>query len=171
MTLPRPIYWLVTKLVPIACVDVLPQRRVDGDWEFGLILRENENGGRAWNLVGGRILRNETVADAVSRHLVETLGTHVATTRTDFAEPDAVGEYLTRPDTRLSYDPRKHAIALTYLVEIRGDPQAMGEAFEFRWFRREELPTAAEVGFRQRPVINRLLKRGQSDRTVEQPSR
>jgi hypothetical protein len=64
-----------------------------------------------------------------------------------------------RPDTTPGrpHDPRKHAVAITYPVETRGEPVVRGdEALDFRWCELNDID-ANLVGFGQETVIARLL--------------
>src|SRR5438309_1951881 len=77
--LPDSEWKFVRDSVPIACVDVLPLRRdlSRNDRELGLIYRETPHQGRRWCLVGGRMFRNESLAEAAARQLRDTLGPQV----------------------------------------------------------------------------------------------
>ncbi|WP_083822280.1 DUF4916 domain-containing protein [Saccharopolyspora spinosa] len=44
-----------------------------------------------------------------------------------------VAEYFPDPDTGEFFDPRKHAVALTYTCVMSGDPCPRGKAIDFRW--------------------------------------
>jgi len=159
VTLPGPLYAAVRRLVPIACVDALPYRERDGAIEIGLIRRRLADGrGTGWNLVGGAVRRGEPLADALARHLRATLGPGAAWTLPDTERPVLAAEYFPRPEPPRRRDPRKHAIALSYLVAVAGDVTAAGEALEFRWFAPDARPADAEVGFDQGDVIAALVR-------------
>jgi len=68
-------------------------------------------------------------------------------------------EYFTQPDLGDFYDPRKHAVALTYAAscECAGEPQAQGEALEFGWFGLDRL-SEVDFGFGQGGAAARVLK-------------
>jgi ADP-ribose pyrophosphatase YjhB (NUDIX family) len=154
--LPLPAFALATKLVPIACVDVLPFRVNHGKVEVGLIQRKDANGYVVWNLIGGGIHRRESVADAASRHIHMTLGPHVTWERPDFSQPKVIGEYFPVPVNGAGHDPRKHAIGLSYPVLLSGKVLPQGEALGFRWFSETDVPFD-EIGFGQDYVVRRLL--------------
>jgi ADP-ribose pyrophosphatase YjhB (NUDIX family) len=151
------LYAQIRGAVPIACVDALPVRTTPAGPEVGLILRDLPNGTRGWNLVGGGVYRGETLEEALARHLRDTLGQHVTWDAPAFGAPDAVGEYLPEPRAGYPCDPRKHAIALTYLVPLDGAPEPGGEAHAFRWFALDDLPDPDEIGFGQAVVLERLV--------------
>lgn len=157
--LPRPLFSTVSKLVPISCVDVLPYREVRDSIEVGLIRRKDPFGALVWTMVGGGIHRRESIAEAASRHITLTLGPNVRWEEPDYSSPDAVGEYFPVPMTHAGFDPRKHAIALTYAIPLSGPVSPNGEALDFHWFSENDIPFP-EVGFRQADVIRRLLPLG-----------
>ncbi len=118
--------------MPILCVDTLLSPKSDPR-QVALVRRTTYQGDEGWCLVGGRVLRNEHLPAAVERHVAATLGPAVRVDRSTL-ELGAVIEYFTEPDLGEFYDPRKHAVALTYsaLCECTGEPEAMGEALESR---------------------------------------
>lgn len=143
--------------VPMPTVDLLPCIRDGAGGSIGLIRRDDAEGGTAWNLIGGGVRRGETIADAAERHVAETLGPGFIWKRPDFATPDAIGEYMPECRPGEPYDPRKHAIAATYVVVAESaQAEPGGEALEFRWFPLAgELPSP--IGFGQEVVIRRML--------------
>ena len=161
MLRPRPedVFQAIQKQVPIACVDVLPLRKCPGKSnEIGLIYRNTPQQGRRWCLVGGRIYLNESVRCALDRHIHETLGMKVRWIVKEPIHPLFVAEYFSIWDRGALYDPRQHAIALTFAVEIRGPIQIGGEACDFKWFDRKHLPTARSFGFGQSKVVEECLR-------------
>lgn len=148
----------VQALVPIACADVLPMRRTHGGLEVGLILRDTPYG-KGWCLVGGRILRNESIRDAILRQLTSTLGEDVQCTLDQHPQPDFIAEYFTEPRDGELHDPRQHALGLTFGLDLAGPITAQGEAIEFRWFPFAELPPPHDFGFGQRAVVEAIIQR------------
>jgi ADP-ribose pyrophosphatase YjhB (NUDIX family) len=124
--------------------------------EVGLIRREDAEGRRVWNLVGGGVHRQESLAAAAARHINSTLGPNVTWNQTDFSRPEAVGEYFPAASTGGGHDPRKHAIGLSYTLALTGEVSPRGEALDFRWFPEAEIPFE-EIGFGQQHVIRGLL--------------
>ena len=146
--------------VPIACVDVLPLRTVGGRLtQLGLILRDTPNQGLRWCLIGGRLLWDESFVEAVRRQVRDALGPVVTARVDDDAHPIYVAQYFTIPRETGSFDPRQHAIGLIFRVMLDGDPEPQGEALEFRWFQRNTLPLAHELGFGQDRIIAACLER------------
>lgn len=140
--------------VPILCVDALPIRRIGSVAEVGLILRETPHQGRRWCLLGGRVRRDEALADALTREWQSALGNRCGMASVSGPtvieyQPDAVAG---RP-----HDPRQHAVALTYAVTTADEPTISGpEALAFRWFDPYELD-ATIMGFGQETVVATLL--------------
>ena len=149
-------FYFVSKLSPISCVDLLPYRVVDQSVEIGLIQRRDAHGQIVWNLVGGGIHRQESVAEAAARHMYATLGPDVIWTEPDYSRPDAIEEYFPVRRAAAGHDPRKHAIALTYAVPLSGQVSARDEAITFRWFPEDALPLD-NMGFGQDIVVSRIL--------------
>ena len=141
--LPAEQYALIERAMPIACVDFVPVRlTVDGSVESGLILRESPFG-QVWCHLGGRIQRGETVRDALQRHSIDTLG--VGLLLEDDPQPRRVHQWFPddmRPELVISHgtDPRKHAIGLSFVAELDGEPTARNEALDFQFVDAARLP-------------------------------
>ena len=158
-TLPRPVYWLARRLLPIPCVDVLAYRNVGSSPEVGLIRRvAADRRTVGWALVGGRVMRGESLEEAIARHLVSTLGDAIAIGAVDTSRPLHAAEYSPdgRPGGRI--DPNKHAVALSYVVEIGGAVSPMGEAVGFKWFRAAELPERESFAYSHGGVVAALVQ-------------
>lgn len=111
--------------------------------------------GEGWCLIGGAVLRNEPLVDAVERHVRSTLGDKLAVDRSTL-ELRTVIEYFTQQDIGEFHDPRKHAVALTYVGICEGEGAPTGEALEFDWFRVDQL-SAVSFGFGQDAAAVRAL--------------
>jgi ADP-ribose pyrophosphatase YjhB (NUDIX family) len=148
-------YDFIKARVPILCVDVLLSPGSDPK-RVGLIRRTTYDGGEGWCLVGGRVLRNERLDDAVNRHVLATLGDRIAIDRSTL-KVGTIAEYFSEPFEGDLYDPRKHAVAVTYTALCDGEAEALGEAVKFRWFDISEV-SGLDFGFGQGEVISRLLE-------------
>jgi ADP-ribose pyrophosphatase YjhB (NUDIX family) len=153
--IPKADYDLIQARVPILCVDLLPISTARN--AVGLIRRETADGGEGWCLIGGAVGRDEPLLEAVARHVRSTLGDRFEF-RLVSADPLAVVEYFTDPSLGELHDPRKHAVALSYVAVCKGEPTPAGEALEFRWFPRDEL-IDVPFGFGQGATVDRLLDR------------
>lgn len=141
--LPDDLYAQIERSMPIACVDFVPIRTAsDGTREVGLILRDSPFG-EVWCHLGGRVNRRETIVQALRRHARDTLDVDLV------IEPNAQPAYVYEwfpPDiapadgTLHGDDPRKHAIGLSFIVELAGEPLAKNEALDFGWCASEEMP-------------------------------
>ncbi len=146
--LPQELYAIIESSIPIVCVDIIPVI-LDDEGEVdsvGLILRKSPFG-PVWCHLGGRVRYGETVGDAIERHVHETLSGAEPIIEID-PQPDYVYQWF--PDavapraTSLPFgtDPRKHAVALSFAIEVDGDPTPTekGEALEFEYFAVDDLP-------------------------------
>jgi ADP-ribose pyrophosphatase YjhB (NUDIX family) len=152
--LPADLYATIQRSIPIACVDVVPLRVLDGVAEVLLIRRDTAGEGLAWCLVGGRLTYDESLARAVLRQIRSTLGEHIHVASMD-PHPNAVVQYLPGRIDGGPRDPRQHALGLTFLVHVEGHAQALGEAHAIGWFDVSALP---DMGFGQRPELVALLQ-------------
>lgn len=160
--LPTEVWAQVQRSVPIVCVDVLaiqmdPETRTLS--HAGLIWRNVMEGKQGWCLIGGRLLRDESVADAITRQMRDTLGAAVSFTLPEDPQPVYVGQYFTSQKPIGGIDPRQHAIGLTFAIEISGEIRPQGEALDFRWFEPDKLPAAHEFGFGQDRIVESVLER------------
>lgn len=145
--LPDELYAQIEASMPIACVDFVPVRGA----QVGLILRESPHG-RVWCHLGGRIQRGETIAAALRRHARETIGVEPALPLNP--QPEYVYEWFppaVAPTDGTVYgdDPRKHAIGLSFTVEVEGDPVPRGEALDYAEFAPDALPEDLWPGCRE----------------------
>lgn len=141
--LPAETYALIERSMPIACVDFVPMRvTAEGRREVGLILRDSPFG-RVWCHLGGRVNRGETIVGALRRHARDTL--NVCLDIAPNAQPAYVYEWFPQDmapvdATLFGDDPRKHAIGLSFVVDLEGDPRAQHEALDFNYFDMSALP-------------------------------
>lgn len=140
--------------MPIVCVDVLPFRYVaDGRIEVGLIYRETPHQGLRWCLIGGRLLYNESLHAGIIRQIMHSLGPKVRCALLANTQPMCVAEYYPRKICGKLFDPRKHAIGITFMVRIDGSIQPQGEALDFSWFNLDRLQSSRRIGFGQKGLV------------------
>lgn len=151
----------VQQSVPIVCVDAVPLRRsASGEaLQVGLILRDTPHQGRRWCMVGGRVMRDQTLAEALTRHLRQTLGDAVQFSIGEDPQPLYVSQYFTARRPVGVIDPRQHSVAMNYCVDVRGDVTAGGEAHDFAWFEPGRLPPREQLGFEQDRVLEICMTR------------
>jgi ADP-ribose pyrophosphatase YjhB (NUDIX family) len=155
--LPQELYEQIEQSMPIACVDFVPWRLMStGEREIGLILRESPHG-RVWCHLGGRIERGETIRQAIRRHAADTLAAGVildANPQPDYVYEWFPGEIAPADGTVFGDDPRKHAVGLSFAVQLHGEPRPRNEALEFRYFPTARLPEPLWPGCRE--LLSRL---------------
>ena len=157
--------------MPIACADVVPVK-LAGDGasieKIGLIYRDTPHQGMRWCMVGGRMRRNESFAEAAGRQLRETLGPRVRFDIPSDDQPDFVAQYFTTERSVGFLDPRQHAITLAIVVAVSGEVMASGEAASFRWFDSRDLPEPDQFGFGQDAVISACISRSRFEVAASQ---
>lgn len=144
--------------IPIFCVDVVPVRSAPSSrLEFGLILRNTPLQGQRWCLIGGRLLLDEAIEDAVQRQLSGAVGSSLASVGTPQLAPLLV-EYRRSPNPEGLQDPRQHSISATVPVLMSGEGIAQGkEALAFRWWDVEDL-NGDVMGFGQEHLVPRIVQ-------------
>ncbi len=145
--------------LPIACVDALPVRlsgKGANIQSVGLILRHTPAEGDRWCLVGGRILYRETLSEALDRHVRITLGDRVSWNSLTSEQPLKVIQYFPERTPGYGWDTRQHAVAMTFAIDLDGDPVPQGEALDFKWFAAAELDEV-RFGFDQGTAVRACL--------------
>ena len=152
--LPHDLYATIDASVPIVCADFVPVRRdAAGTLTHLGLIRRSSPFGEVWCHLGGRVWRGETLAQAIERHLADSL-TGLTLGLAPDPQPDYVYQWF--PDdiappaatkagtTALSYgrDPRKHAIGLTFVLDAAGEAAVRpgGEALDFAFHPIDSLP-------------------------------
>lgn len=150
--------------VPIVCVDVVPVRKDESGRvvQVGMIRRFAPfRNGMTWCHVGGRVNLHESLSEALKRHVAETLGVDV-----DFGvdpQPLHVMQYFRTKDEReglsSGWDPRKHAVALSYILELPETVKAVegGEGLEFTWINVEQLAAMKDTWPGTMTMVKRVL--------------
>jgi len=147
-------YDLIRASVPIVCVDVLLRLAADPN-QVGLIRRVTYDRKEGWCLVGGRVLLNESLREAVERQLrVSVPGVNPRMPTLGFVD---MFEYFSAAGRGRLHDPRKHDIGLTFAVDCEGTGRPQGEALEFRWWHRDEL-AGLSFGFGHGEVVSSLIR-------------
>jgi len=150
----------IQNTLPIACVDVLATRKTSNTaFEVGLIFRNTPHQGQRWCLIGGRLLRKDTFQSAVVRELSSALGPLVHCVVPPFPQPIFVAEYFPDRQQGKLLDPRRHAVGLTFAIDIDGTPRPEGEALDFQWFSPNSLPPEGSFGFDQHLVVVECIRR------------
>lgn len=126
--------------VPLLYVEAVPVRvdHLGRITRVGLLLRAQPDGVVSRAVVSGRVLRDETLRDALWRHLSKDLGPDAAPRIPAGVAPFTVAEYFPEPGRSGFYDPRHHAVALGYLVPCDGECEPAQDALDLAWLTPEE---------------------------------
>ena len=112
----EPLYNKIKSIIPIACIDLL----VVHDGRLLLMLRNNEPGKGVWFTPGGRILRGESLEEAVTRVLTKETG--LEATRVE------------QKGTIAHIWPEIHTVTTFYRVDVAsGDVEMNDEHSDHRW--------------------------------------
>jgi len=126
---PEKLYREIHKYVPLPCVDIV----VVAGKEFLLVKRKNKPEQDKWWLVGGRVLKNERLAEAALRKLKQETGLN-----------GRVGKFLGIYEyfSKVGYFPgmNAHMIALDFVVHVNQKDRIRldWQSSRFRWCRKIE---------------------------------
>jgi hypothetical protein len=125
---------VVRAQLPVVYINAIPIR-VDatGDvLELGFLMRMTPVGlTRA--IVAGRVLYHERLRDALVRHIEHDLGPHALPQIPASPQPFTIAEYLPTPGLSPFFDPRQHAVAISYIVPVAGDVHPQLDAIQIDW--------------------------------------
>lgn len=105
------------------------------------------------------MFREESMAEAAARQLLETLGPEVRFEIGPDAQPHFVAQYFTSKRSIGFVDPRQHALTMLFVVPISGSIIPMGEAADFKWFDPNGLPSSEQWGFGQDEIVQQTMAR------------
>lgn len=158
------IYQLAVDCLPVLCVDILPVRFNGSNVEVGVIIRATGSEKGKVAVLGGRVRKDQSVTQAIGTHLKKDLqlSDWDYYKLNDEKTPFYVQQYFQscKAKDNFGYDPSKHAVALNYIVEIKGLPKPTNEADQFIWITRDKVPeiTAYNHGVVMRKVFELLSK-------------
>lgn len=126
--------------VPLVYVDAVPVRldHLGQVTRVGLLLRMLPEGTISRAVVTGRVLYDETVREALWRHLTKDLGPDCDPQLPPAIAPFTVAEYFPDPERTGFHDPRQHAVSLAYVVPVMGECHPAQDALDFAWLSVEE---------------------------------
>ncbi|WP_133755536.1 DUF4916 domain-containing protein [Naumannella halotolerans] len=121
--------------MPITYVNAVPVRLgADGAvQQIGLLLRSDSRGNLTRELVSGRVRYHESLREALIRHAENDLGPMALPQVPPSLQPFTVAEYFPTPGTGRLHDPRQHAIALCYVLPVRGECSPRQDALSLDW--------------------------------------
>lgn len=167
--LPRELFQLRAKLGCITTTDGLAVRRYGQYVQGGLIRRNTGPYTGKWAFVGGCIFYGETVEEALRRHFRADMGVEISPVENDGWELPLVRQYFP-PDSNgilpagFLPEPAKHAVSLTYLVQITNGDMLFGttqhggqEAADFQWFSLEDCPPDSRFAYGMGDTFRKLL--------------
>ena len=106
--------------------------------EVGTLLQADADGNMIRSLVSGRVLYRETIRAALLRHLEKDLGAMAFPQLPVSTTPFAVAEFFPSPSETGLTDDRQHAVALSYIVPVRGECSPRQDALQLSWMSPEE---------------------------------
>ena len=136
--------------LPMVYVQALPVRLDPLGYlsEIGLLLQATAEGEMMYTLVSGRVLYRETIRAALLRHLEKDLGAMAFPQLPVSTTPFAVAEFFPSPSETGFTDDRQHAVALSYIVPVRGECSPRQDALQLSWLSPEEaLSTEVQAEF------------------------
>ena len=110
--------------------------------KVGLLLRTGDDGSLVREVIGGRVRFHETLRAALMRHAEKDLGPLAMPMVPPSTVPFAVTEYFPHPSETGFTDNRQHAVALNYVVPVRGECQPREDALQLSWVTPEEALSA-----------------------------
>lgn len=130
----------VRERMPIVYVEVVPVRLSDFGRvaKVGLLLRAMPDGTISRAVVSGRVLFNETIREALWRHVTKDLGPDCEPVLPMSMTPMTVAEYFPDPTRSGFHDPRQHAVSLVFVIPMNGLCEPAHDALDFTWLSVDE---------------------------------
>ena len=121
--------------LPMLYVEAIPVRLDPLGYvnEVGLLLTGDGDGRMRRTFVSGRVMYRETIRAALIRHIEKDLGTLVLPQLPACPAPFTVAEYFPAPSETGLTDDRQHAVAMCYIVPVRGESTPRQDAVELTW--------------------------------------
>lgn len=155
------LYNLWAEAKPIASVDMILRRKnLEGQDEIGVILRATGREKGYLALIGGGINKNEPKLETMARHLATDLGVRnfrlVAPQTPE--SPFYTAEYLHEEwyeEIDHLFDPGKHSVAVTYIVQTDDPLIPRNEASNVVWLRNRQVP--ARTAYNQGIIMQKAF--------------
>ncbi|MCT1803052.1 DUF4916 domain-containing protein [Kocuria sp. WRN011] len=127
-------------LLPIVYIQAIPVRLdpLGCISEIGLLLQGTSEGHMVRTFVSGRVMYRETVRAALLRHLEKDLGSLAFPQMPSSTVPFAVSEFFPSPSETGLTDDRQHAVALSYIIPVRGECEPRQDALQLSWMTPDE---------------------------------
>lgn len=134
MLIPPLEYNKIVDLMPILCVDVII-RSSDGE-KVILVKRNNEPRKGEWWVIGGRVLKGETLEQAVARKMWEEAGIYKGSVK-----PKCLGYYEGLfQEHRFDFEGLLHTVSIVFEVRYYGPPILTLDSQSSEWKWSEDLP-------------------------------
>lgn len=148
--------------LPITYVNAVPVQIDDkGQVErVGLLLRTMADGTLGREIVGGRVRYHESLRAALMRHAEKDLGPLALPALPPSLQPFHVAEYFPTEGLSRYHDPRQHAVALCYILPVRGECVPSQDALSLDWLTPVEAIRAdivAEMAGGQEHIVRAAL--------------
>ena len=138
--IPREKYIEIMELLPILCVDIIIKNLCN---DYLLIKRANEPLKGKWWVVGGRVLKNETLMQAASRKVKEEVG--LSASNFDF-----VGYYEDIYEKNpFGMSPPQHSVSVVFSTTIYDNEPVKLDGQSSEWKFSKDLPARFRVVFTQ----------------------
>ncbi|MGO2003860.1 NUDIX hydrolase family protein [Arthrobacter rhombi] len=121
--------------LPMLYVEAIPVRLDPLGYvnEVGLLYTADAAGHFSRTFVSGRVMYRETVRAALVRHMEKDLGPLAMPQLPLSPVPFTVAEYFPSPSETGLTDERQHAVALAYVIPVRGECSPRQDALELTW--------------------------------------
>ena len=136
MIIPTQQYQQIIEVLPILCVDVVIKNSQD---EYLLIKRDNEPRKGEWWVIGGRLLKGETLEQAVVRKVWEETGLNV-----EAVQPIGYYEAVSQ-ENPFGQASRLHAVSVVFSTVIDGNQQIKLDDQSTDWKYAKELPANFQI--------------------------
>lgn len=131
MIIPAPQYQQIIEVLPILCVDVVIKSH---QGEYLLLKRDNEPRKGEWWVIGGRLLKGETLEQAVIRKVREETGLTV-----EIVQPIGYYEAVSQKNP-FGQAARLHAVSVVFSTTVNGNQQIKLDDQSADWKYSKELP-------------------------------
>ncbi|APF40717.1 NUDIX hydrolase family protein [Neomicrococcus aestuarii] len=131
--------------LPMVYVEAIPVRLDPLGYvsEVGLLYTADDAGNFRRAFVSGRVMYRETIRAALVRHMEKDLGPLAMPQLPPSPVPFAVAEYFPSPSETGLTDDRQHAVALAYVIPVRGECSPRQDALELTWLTPQEALSSA----------------------------
>ncbi|MBP7087942.1 MAG: NUDIX domain-containing protein [Candidatus Omnitrophica bacterium] len=134
--IPREEYKKIIDVLPILCVDIMVQ---NPKGEYLLVKRANEPLKGQWWVIGGRVLKGETLVEAAMRKVKEEVGILI-----DTVKPIGYYEEISHTN-HFSQETPLHSVSVVFLTHIDGSQKVTLDSQSSDWKYSKELPKGLSI--------------------------